>query len=81
MRNKPYKKPESTPATVNEPETAYSVNTTDSADKWNPNAPFHGTQEEWWEHFHKIEEGTFYPIEEVHQRILQWLKSYDNKAY
>ena len=75
MQNKPYKKPET--------ETVYSVNPTDtaSADTWNPNVPFHGTQEEWWEHFHNIEEGTFHPVEEIFQRIEQWLKSYDNKAY
>ena len=25
------------------------------ADKWNPNIPFHVTQEELWEHIHEIE--------------------------
>jgi hypothetical protein len=34
--------------------------------EWNPNVPFHGTQEEWWEHFHRIEEGEFFPVSEVH---------------
>jgi len=44
-----------------------------SLDHWNPNVPFIGTQEEWWEHFHQIENGKFYPVSEVHQRISQWL--------
>jgi len=44
-----------------------------SSNQWNPNVPFHGTQEEWWEHFHRIEEGAFYPAFEVHQRISKWL--------
>ncbi|MDR2466648.1 MAG: hypothetical protein LBD35_04570, partial [Prevotellaceae bacterium] len=67
MQNKPYRKPDAAPDTVNEPETAYQANTPDisSADDWNPNVPFHGTQEEWWEHFHRIEEGEFYTIEEA----------------
>ena len=68
MQNKPYKNPG----------TAYSVNTTDtaSADTWNPNVPFHGTQEEWWEHFHRIEEGTFYTIEEADEEFETWKKQF-----
>ena len=46
-----------------------------TSDKWNPNIPFHGTQEEWWEHFHRIEEGPFFPVSEVHQRISKWLEN------
>ena len=43
------------------------------SDEWSPNIPFHGTQEEWWQHFHQIEKGQFYPISDVHQRIAQWM--------
>ncbi|GHV57753.1 hypothetical protein FACS1894182_07470 [Bacteroidia bacterium] len=39
----------------------------------NPNSPVHATQEEWWEYIHRIEEGLFYPVSKVHQRISQWL--------
>ena len=46
-----------------------------SSDRWNPNVPFVGTQEEWWEHFHEIENSKFYPVSEAHQRISQWLDS------
>jgi hypothetical protein len=40
---------------------------------WNPNVPFHCTQEEFLEHIHRIEQGEFYPVEEVHQRVAEWL--------
>jgi len=63
------------PVTVGEPVTMYEKagTTLSSSNEWNPNVPFAGTQEEWWEHFHKIEEGNFYPVSEVHKRISQWL--------
>ena len=75
MKNKPYKIPEDTQTTVNEPAVAYRRNIagTSSSNDWDPNIPFHGTQEEWWEHFHRIEEGAFYPVSEVNQRISKWL--------
>ena len=77
MVSKPYKTPKSKLLTVNEPATAYQRRPTTaeiaSSKQWNPNVPFHGTQEEWWEHFHQIEEGEFYPVLEVHKRISQWL--------
>jgi hypothetical protein len=77
MSNKPYKPPKSDePMILNEPVATYpkrKTAKTSSSDKWNPNVPFHGTQEEWWEHFHQIEEGPFYPVSEAHQRIAQWL--------
>ena len=44
------------------------------ADKWNPNLPFHVTQEELWEHIHEIERGPFIPVEELHQNIRQWME-------
>ena len=72
---KPYKQPKSESILVNDPAAVYQTAASETAsfDSWNPNVPFHGTQEEWWEHFHQIEEGHFYPVSEVHQRIAQWL--------
>lgn len=57
---------------VSEPETVYQ--TSRDVDKWNPTKPFHGTQEEWWEHFREIEKGEFTPVKEAHERVSQWLK-------
>jgi len=70
-----YKMPESEPTLVQEPAAAYGVAVAQTvfSSKWDSNVPFHGTQEEWWEHFHRIEEGEFYPASEAHQRISQWL--------
>jgi len=63
--------------TVSESATAYQLRPAtakiSSIDEWNPNVPFHGTQEEWWDHFHQIEEEYFCPVSEVHKRISQWL--------
>ena len=77
MSNKSYKIPKDAPNTVSEPATAYqrqsAIAKTPSSNDWNPNVPFRGTQEEWWEHFHRIEEGEFYPVSEAHKRISQWL--------
>ena len=72
---KPYKQPKSEPILVNDPAAMYQTAASETAsfDSWNPNVPFHGTQEEWWKHFHQIEKGHFYPVSEVHQRIAQWL--------
>ena len=77
MRNKPYKIPENTPQTANEPAAAYRQNVVETSlsGNWNPNVPFHGTQEEWWEHFHRIEGEPFYPVSEAHQRISKWLEN------
>ena len=67
------------PTTVSEPVTAYQQRqeTTgiSSSDKWNPNVPFHVTEEEWMEHIRQIEAGPFSPAVEAHQRIAQWLDS------
>jgi hypothetical protein len=49
--------------------------TPDSA-SWNPNRPFHGTQEEWWEHFHRIEEGKFYTLEEFDEKFEKWKQTF-----
>ncbi|MDR1895315.1 MAG: hypothetical protein LBR10_00810 [Prevotellaceae bacterium] len=75
MSNKPYQTPKKAPETVAEPAVIYrkTAAETSSPDSWNPNIPFIGTQEEWWDHFHRIEEGAFTPVSELHQRISQWL--------
>jgi len=68
MSNKPYKTKENTPTTVNEPAVAYqsaNAKTSLSDNSWNPNVPFHGTQEEWWEHFHRNRRRAFYVIRRV----------------
>jgi hypothetical protein len=77
MLHKTYKISKDKPVTVNEPAVAYqtAITQTSFSDKWNPNIPFHGTQEEWWEYFHRIEEGQFYPVSEAHQRVSQWLEN------
>ena len=43
-------------------------------DKWNPNIPFHVTQEELWEHIHEIERGPFIPVDECFKNIRQWME-------
>lgn len=48
-------------------------------DKWDPNKPFHVTQEELWERIHEIEKGAFFPVEEVHQRARAWMDNYRPK--
>jgi hypothetical protein len=76
MKTKPYHTPENEPGLVSEPAVAYPCRDAAchvSTNRWNPNIPFHGTQDEWWEHFHRIEEGEFNPVTEVHQRISKWL--------
>ena len=75
MSKKLYKIPEDTPMTVGEPAVAYSTNTSVSTG-WNPNVPFHGTQEEWWEHFHRIEEGNFMTLEEFDLKFETWRKEF-----
>jgi len=47
----------------------------DISSKWNPNVPFHCTQEEFEEHIHSIEQGEFHPVAEAHQRISKWIHS------
>ena len=76
MQTKSYKNSEKTPKSVHEPAVAYRnvpVETSFS-ESWNPNIPFHGTQEEWWEHFHRIEQGPFFSIEEADAEFEIWKK-------
>jgi hypothetical protein len=72
------------PDVVAEPVVAYRSEATAasavSSDGWNPNVPFHGTQDEWWEHFHKIEEGEFMSLEDFHKKIdTLWERKYAAK--
>ena len=78
MQKKPYKIQENAPTIVNEPVAAYlqTVSTTSSSDSWNPNVPFHGTQEEWWEYFHRIEQGEFTSLEEANREFAEWKKEF-----
>ena len=80
MPRKSYKTPKNAPMTVSEPATAYlrqpATSKTLPSTGWNPNVPFHGTQEEWWDHFHRIEEGEFMSIEEADKEFEEWKKEY-----
>ena len=71
MAIKLYKVSEDEPMTVSEPAVAYRTEVSHSND-WNPNLPFHGTQEEWWEHIHRIEEGNFETWEEHQKKFYAW---------
>jgi len=82
------KHPDNEPIKASEPVAAYRAATSTSPSDagfsnpnpdWNPNYPVHATQEEWWEHIHEIEQGPFYPIKEVHQKVEQWLNGYPLK--
>ena len=76
MQIKTYKITEEAPMTVSEPAVAYSRDAArhvSTSEKWNPNVPFHYTQEEFLEHIHCIEQGEFFPVEEVHQRVSKWI--------
>ena len=63
---------------ISDPEMVYgmAVSEPSSTNEWNPNVPFHGTQEEWWEHFHQIEEGEFMTIEEADRKFEIWKKKF-----
>ena len=76
MPTKQYNIQEDAPITAAEPVEAYLTASTDVSDKWNPNVPFHGTQEEWWEHFHRIEEGKFTPWEEAKREFEIWKENF-----
>ncbi|MDR0738466.1 MAG: hypothetical protein LBF39_05270 [Prevotellaceae bacterium] len=78
MPKKPYKNKNDETMAASEPAVAYqSTNAqTLSSDNWNPNVPFYGTQEEWWDHFHRIEEGHFTSLEEHEKEFEAWKKEY-----
>jgi hypothetical protein len=79
MPNKPYKTKDNVLATADESVVAYesaSDKTSSSGNSWNPNVPFQGTQEEWWEHFHRIEESPFMSLEEFDEKFETWKKEF-----
>jgi hypothetical protein len=78
MSNKHYQTPKKASETVAEPAVTYCkpADEISSPNSWNPNVPFTGAQEEWWDHFHRIEEGTFYTAEEHEKRFNAWKKEY-----
>ena len=78
MPNKQYKTGDNAPITVCEPAVAYrsKADETEVANNWNPNTPFCGTQEEWWEHIHRIEEGNFTTWEEHQKKFNAWKATY-----
>jgi len=72
---KQYKTKGNIPMVVSEPAVAYRSKT-NKVDSINPNVPFCGTQEEWWEHIHRIEEGNFITWEEHQNKFNAWKKEY-----
>ena len=74
MQKKTYTTTEDTPITVREPAVAYGTMVAEpsSSTKWNPNVPFHCTQEEFLEHIHNIEQGNFTTWEEAKREFEQW---------
>jgi hypothetical protein len=81
MPRKSYKNQENAPETVAESAVAYRDTAHHvSTNRWNPNVPFHGIQEEWWEHFHQIEyqieQGQFSTWEEHKKKFNAWKKEY-----
>ena len=78
MSKKKYINSEKTPVTVSEPAVDFGTVTPEiiSSNRWNPNVPFHGTQEEWWVHFHHIEKGNFMTLEEFDHKFERWKKEY-----
>ena len=79
MPVKTYQVPDDAPMMVAEPAVAYGRDAAQEisySDNWNPNVPFHGTQEEWWEHFHRIEKGEFDTWEEHQKKFYAWKKKF-----
>ena len=68
--------------TVSEPAVAYRTVVAEPSvsNKWNPNVPFHCTQEEFLEHIHNIEQsierGEFMTAEEADKEFEAWKKDY-----
>jgi len=72
---KQYKTKSNIPIVVSKPAVAYRPKA-NKVDSINPNVPFCGTQEEWWEHIHRIEEGGFMTLEEFNRKFETWKKEY-----
>ena len=77
MAKKTHKSEENTVSSVlQEPAVAYRRMKSPGVVDWNPNVPVHATQEEWWEHFHRIEKGHFTPWEEAEKEFEIWREKY-----
>ena len=78
MRRKVNKITEDATMTVSEPVVDYDTRVADvsSSEKWNPNVPFHCTQEEFLQHIHSIEQGNFTPWEAAKREHQQWKKKF-----
>ena len=75
MANKTYQITENEPMMVGEPAVAYCTKAPNS-DRWNPNVPFHCTQEEFLDHIHEIESGEFMTWEEHEKKFEAWKKEF-----
>ncbi|MDR0873870.1 MAG: hypothetical protein LBN27_10480 [Prevotellaceae bacterium] len=76
MKTKSYTFEEVGTAGVAEPAIAYQRTTS-----WNPNVPFSGTQDEWWEYFMQIENGQFHSLETANREFNVWKKDYLAKNF
>jgi hypothetical protein len=76
MAKKTHKSENIEPGILKEPAVAYQSRKSENVVDWNPNAPVHATQEEWWEHFHRIEEGQFMTWEEHKKKFDAWKKEF-----
>ena len=79
MSKKQYKTKDKPPMIVSESAVAYSRDVTrnvSTISSWNPNVPFHGTQEEWRDHFQRIEQGEFMTSSEYKKRFAAWKKDF-----
>ena len=78
MQRKAYTITEDMPMSVYEPAVAYGTMVAEPSvsTKWNPNVPFHCTQEEFLEHIRSIEQsieqGEFMTAEETERDFEQW---------
>ena len=79
MQRKACQITENAPMTANEPAVAYGTMVAGVSSKWNPNVPFHCTQEEFLEHIRSIEQsieqGVFMTAEESEKDFEQWKKN------
>ena len=75
MANQSYQIAEDELMTVCEPAVAYRTKPS-AADRWNPNVPFHCTQEEFLDHIHEIEAVNFMTWEEHERKFEAWKKEF-----
>ena len=80
MPTKPYEIPEAEPVLVCEPAVAYlrrdAARHAYTTGRRGPNAMFIGTQDEFIEHIHRIEQGEFMTIEEADKQFEEWRIAY-----